>query len=43
MHWEPGHTLIFDNWRFLHRRADASQSRSRSLLRVTIMETTNDS
>ncbi|WP_460760950.1 TauD/TfdA family dioxygenase [Lysobacter fragariae] len=43
MRWKPGRTLIFDNWRLLHRRADASQSGSRSLLRVTIMETTNDS
>lgn len=43
MHWRPGRTLIFDNWRLLHRRADASQSKSRTLLRVTIMERLNDS
>lgn len=38
MRWRPGRTLIFDNWRFLHRRADASHSRQRTLLRISIME-----
>jgi hypothetical protein len=37
-HWQAGRTLIFDNWRFLHRRSDASHSPSRALLRITIME-----
>ena len=38
IHWQRGRTLIFDNWRFLHRRTDASHSPSRALLRITIME-----
>lgn len=38
IHWQPGRTLIFDNWRFLHRRTDASHSPSRALRRITIME-----
>lgn len=40
--WQPGRTLIFDNWRLLHRRADASRSRQRTLLRISIMGQAND-
>ena len=37
VHWQPGRTLVFDNWRLLHRRADASRSKQRLLLRISIM------
>jgi hypothetical protein len=40
--WQPGRTLIFDNWRLLHRRADASRSIQRTLLRISIMGHAND-
>lgn len=40
--WSRGVTLIFDNWRFLHRRGDASLSISRSILRVSIMANSHD-
>lgn len=43
MYWRPGHTLVFDNWRLLHRRGDASRSKSRTLLRVTVMDRLNGS
>lgn len=36
--WQAGSTLVFDNWRFLHRRTDATHSKSRILLRASIME-----
>lgn len=36
--WVAGDVLLLDNWRLLHRRTDASASRNRTLLRVTVME-----
>ena len=40
--WQPGRTMIFDNWRLLHRRAEASRSKWRKLLRISIMGQAND-
>ncbi len=37
-HWEPGSVLVIDNWKMLHRRADASKSLDRTLYRVSVME-----
>lgn len=36
--WALGDILVIDNWRLLHRRADASQSSHRVLLRVSVMQ-----
>jgi hypothetical protein len=36
--WAAGDILLIDNWRLLHRRADASESLSRALIRVSVME-----
>lgn len=35
--WEAGSMLIIDNWKMLHRRADASCSTERILYRVSVM------
>jgi hypothetical protein len=35
--WEEGSVLVVDNWKMLHRRADASNSTSRILYRVSVM------
>ncbi len=35
--WEAGSILIVDNWKMLHRRADASSSTKRTLYRVSVM------
>src|SRR5258706_6078784 len=32
--WQIGRILLFDNWRFFHRRPDASDSAGRKLLRA---------
>lgn len=37
-HWNPGSVLVIDNWKMLHRRADASKSMDRTLYRVSVME-----
>ncbi|WP_301153739.1 TauD/TfdA family dioxygenase [Metapseudomonas otitidis] len=36
--WSAGRFLLFDNWRFLHRRTATARSAERKLLRVTVME-----
>lgn len=36
--WAPGLIAVIDNWRCLHRRANAEQDSSRYLLRTTVME-----
>lgn len=36
--WAPGLIAIIDNWRCLHRRANAEQDSARYLLRTTVME-----
>ncbi len=36
--WEPGSVLVINNWKMLHRRADASHSLDRVLCRVSVME-----
>jgi hypothetical protein len=36
-HWEPGKVLVIDNWKMLHRRADATNSTNRTLYRVSVM------
>ncbi len=38
--WEAGSVLVIDNWKMLHRRADATKSASRTLYRVSVMEGT---
>lgn len=38
--WEAGSVLVIDNWKMLHRRADATNSVSRTLYRVSVMEGT---
>ena len=35
--WEAGSVLIIDNWKMLHRRADASSSTKRELYRISVM------
>ncbi|MFC5694521.1 TauD/TfdA family dioxygenase [Pseudomonas sp. GCM10022186] len=35
--WKPGLIAIIDNWRCLHRRANAGQDSTRYLLRSTVM------
>jgi hypothetical protein len=35
--WEIGDLLVIDNWKMLHRRADARLSPDRTLLRVSVM------
>ena len=35
--WKPGSVLVIDNWKMLHRRADATKSVSRTLYRVSVM------
>jgi alpha-ketoglutarate-dependent taurine dioxygenase len=34
--WRRGRVLVLDNWKFLHRRADASDDLSRVLFRVCV-------
>lgn len=34
--WRARRMLVFDNWRYLHRRGDASKSVGRKLLRTYI-------
>lgn len=41
-HWEPGSVLVINNWKMLHRRADASHSLDRVLYRVSVMEDRGD-
>lgn len=36
--WESGSVLVIDNWKMLHRRADATQYANRILYRVSVME-----
>jgi alpha-ketoglutarate-dependent taurine dioxygenase len=36
--WMPGLIAVIDNWRCLHRRANAEQDTARYLLRTTVME-----
>ena len=36
--WQPSDVLLIDNWRLVHRRANASKSLGRTLLRVSVME-----
>lgn len=36
--WAPGLIAVIDNWRCLHRRANADQDATRYLLRTTVME-----
>lgn len=36
-HWTPGAVLVIDNWKMLHRRADATTSTNRILYRVSVM------
>lgn len=36
--WAPGVIAVIDNWRCLHRRANAEQDTARYLLRTTVME-----
>jgi alpha-ketoglutarate-dependent taurine dioxygenase len=36
--WASGDILIVNNWRMLHRRADASHCKGRALLRVSVCE-----
>ena len=36
--WRSGSVLVIDNWKMLHRRADASRSANRTLYRVSVME-----
>ena len=36
--WAPGIIAVIDNWRCLHRRANAEQDTARYLLRTTVME-----
>lgn len=38
--WGPGSVLVIDNWKMLHRRADATKSANRILYRVSVMEGT---
>ncbi len=38
--WEAGSVLVIDNWKMLHRRADATKSANRTLYRVSVMEGT---
>jgi len=38
--WEPGSVLVIDNWKMLHRRADATSSTDRTLYRVSVMRGT---
>jgi hypothetical protein len=35
--WEIGDLLVIDNWKMLHRRADARFAPDRTLLRVSVM------
>lgn len=35
--WGPGSVLVIDNWKMLHRRADATNSANRTLYRVSVM------
>lgn len=35
--WGPRSVLVIDNWRMLHRRADAANSANRTLYRVCVM------
>ncbi|NKF94844.1 hypothetical protein GO290_01927 [Ralstonia solanacearum] len=39
-HWESGSVLVIDNWKMLHRRADATKSINRTLYRVSVIEGT---
>lgn len=36
--WQKNDLLVINNWRMLHRRADATSSLGRTLLRITILE-----
>lgn len=36
--WAPGLIAVIDNWRCLHRRANAERDTARYLLRTTVME-----
>ncbi len=38
--WGPGSVLVIDNWKMLHRRANATKSANRILYRVSVMEGT---
>jgi alpha-ketoglutarate-dependent taurine dioxygenase len=38
--WGPGSVLVIDNWKMLHRRADAASSANRTLYRVSVMKGT---
>lgn len=38
--WSAGSVLVIDNWKMLHRRADATTSTNRSLYRVSVMGAT---
>ncbi|CAB3670056.1 hypothetical protein ACAE110713_28775 [Achromobacter aegrifaciens] len=35
--WTPGAVLVIDNWKMLHRRADATAYINRTLYRVSVM------
>ncbi len=35
--WGPGSVLVIDNWKMLHRRADATNSVNRTLYRINVM------
>lgn len=35
--WSAGSVLVLDNWKLLHRRADAAASINRTLYRVSVM------
>ena len=38
VNWRSGRVIVFDNWRYLHRRLDASNSIGRMLLRMYVGE-----
>lgn len=40
--WFTGRFLLLDNWRFLHRRTATVENTERKLLRVTVMESSNN-
>lgn len=39
-HWRAGEVLVIDNWKMLHRRADATTAPNRTLYRVSVMGAT---
>ena len=39
-HWTSGSVLVIDNWKMIHRRADATLSTNRTLYRVSVMGAT---